>query len=105
MSRAHQNSFKKLNADDIKNSIRPLDFYKFELPSAPLKKRGWDDGGICPFHADNKPGSFRVNLQSGAFLCFACDAKGSDIIAFTMTLHGLNFHDALSQLSSEWGLI
>ena len=30
----------------------------------------------CPFHDDNKP-SFGINLETGAYQCFACDAKGS----------------------------
>ncbi|MGZ8915520.1 MAG: CHC2 zinc finger domain-containing protein [Methylobacter sp.] len=98
-------SFKKLNADDIKRSINPIDFYKFELPNAPLKRYGWNDAGLCVFHPDNRAGSFRVNTVTGAFICYACGVKGSGVIAFTMALHGLNFHDALSHLSSEWGLV
>jgi hypothetical protein len=95
---------KNLNVDYIKHSLNPFDFYTHELPSAKLKNHAWNDGGLCPFHSDNKAGSFRVNLTTGAFKCFACDAKGGDIISFTMTLNGLGFIDSLTKLADEWGL-
>ncbi len=94
----------KFNAEFIKNSLAPLDFYGYQLPNAPLKQKGWNDGGLCPFHADNSPGSFRVNLTTGGFICFACGAKGGDIVAFTMARYGLQFVDALFKLADEWGL-
>ena len=92
------------NADSIKNSVEPLAFYSHELPNAKLTKRGWNDGGLCPFHTDNNAGSFRVNLETGQFKCFACDAAGSDVIAFVMALYGLNFGEALHKLADDWGL-
>lgn len=94
----------KLQSDSIKSALNPADFYRHELPDAPLKKPGWNDGGLCPFHYDNKPGSFRVNLQTGAYRCFACGMAGGDVIAFTMTLYGLKFAEALAQLARDWGL-
>ena len=95
----------KLNADYIKTTLKPLDFYRHELPDAPLKTQGWNDGGLCPFHADNNAGSFRVNLTTGAYKCFSCGMAGSDVIAFTMALYGLQFIEALKQLANDWGLI
>ncbi|MDO9213447.1 MAG: CHC2 zinc finger domain-containing protein [Methylococcales bacterium] len=96
-------SKRKLNADDIKQSVNPADFYRHEL-NVPLKKHGWQDGGLCPFHSDNKQGSFFVNLETGAYKCFACVANGGDIISFTMALHGLRFAEALAQLAHDWGI-
>lgn len=96
---------KKLNVDYIKRSINPFDFYRYELPSAPLKKHAWNDGGLCPFHADNSTGSFRVNLSTGGFVCFACGIAGSDVIAFIMALYGLQFAEALAKLADDWGLV
>ncbi len=93
-----------LNADYIKQNLSPSDLYRYELPNAPLKKQGWNDGGLCPFHSDNKPGSFRVNLLTGAYKCFACGAAGADVIAFAMALYGLQFVEALAKLADEWGL-
>lgn len=95
---------KKLNAEHIKNSLTPFDFYSHELPGASLKKHDWNDGGLCPFHSDNKAGSFRVNLTTGAFKCFACGMVGGDIVAFIMALYGLQFVEALAKLADDWGL-
>jgi DNA primase len=94
----------KLTVNFIKNSLNPLDFYHHELSSVKLKRQGWNDGGLCPFHSDNKPGSFRVNLTTGAYKCFACGEAGADVIAFTMALYGLKFVEALEQLANDWGL-
>jgi DNA primase len=94
----------KLQADYIKAALNPADFYRHELPNAPLKRHGWNDGGLCPFHADTKPGSFRVNLATGAYKCFACGMAGGDVIAFAMALYGLKFAEALAQLARDWGL-
>ncbi|WP_082054117.1 CHC2 zinc finger domain-containing protein [Methyloterricola oryzae] len=62
------------------------------------------DGGLCPFHADGRAGSFRVHLETGAFCCFACGAKGGDIVAFVQQREGLSFQDALTKLADEWGV-
>ncbi|MEC4747224.1 CHC2 zinc finger domain-containing protein [Methylomicrobium sp. Wu6] len=95
----------KLNSDYIKNSINPLDFYRSVLGELHKQgRRGWIDGGLCPFHTDTKPGSFRINTTTGAFKCFACGHAGRDIIAFTRLVYDLSFKDALAQLSRDWGL-
>ena len=91
--------------EKVKASIPPADFYRAELPAMPPPRAsGWRDGGLCPFHADSRAGSFRVNLETGAFTCFSCGAKGSDIIAFTQLREGLSFPEALSKLANEWGV-
>lgn len=93
----------KLNVNYIKHLLNPADFYRHELPEAKLKRPGWNDGGLCPFHADNKAGSFRVNLTTGAYKCFACGAAGGDVVAFTMAYYGLQFTEALKKLAHDWG--
>ncbi len=89
----------------IKEQISPHEFYEYELNNVAFKQHGWNDGGLCPFHDDNKPGSFRINTETGAFNCFSCGTKGGDIIAFTMTLYNLSFREALEKLADDWGLI
>lgn len=90
---------------NVKAFIPPVDFYRAELPAMPPPRgSGWRDGGLCPFHSDNHAGSFRVNLETGAFKCFSCGAKGSDIIAFTQQRDGLSFPEALSKVATEWGV-
>jgi DNA primase len=97
-------NFQKLTADYIKCRLHPVDFYRHELPNAPLKKPGWNPGGLCCFHGDNKPGSFFVNVSTGAFKCFSCGMAGGDIVAFVMSLYGLEFIEALAKLADDWGL-
>lgn len=90
---------------DVK-TIPASDFYRSELQTMPAPKGGgWRDGGLCLFHDDRHAGSFRVNLDSGGFKCFACDAAGGDIVAFTQLRDGLGFTDAVHKLASEWGLV
>jgi DNA primase len=96
---------KTLKLDCIKQSLSPRDFYRHELPGASLKRPGWNDGGLCPFHSDNKSGSFRVNLITGAYKCFSCGAAGGDVIAFTISYYGLQFAEALAKLADDWGLV
>lgn len=90
---------------NVKGSIPPADFYRAELTTMPPPRGGgWREGGLCPFHDDTHTGSFRVNLETGGFKCFACAAKGADIIAFIQLRDGLSFPEALRQLSDDWGV-
>lgn len=92
--------------ENVKAYIPPADFYRAELPAMPPPRGGgWREGGLCPFHADKHAGSFRVNLETGAFVCFACATKGGDIVAFIQQRDGLSFPEALEKLSDDWGLI
>ena len=90
----------------LKNTVRPADFYRVELPGMPPPKvdDGWVSGGLCPFHDDRRAGNFRVNLDTGAFTCFACGAKGGDIVTFTQLRHSLSFRDALKAIADAWGV-
>lgn len=97
LSKAH-------HAYAIKNTIRPQIFYGQKSKIASSSSTDWVDGGLCPFHLDKRRGSFRVNLTSGAFKCFACNASGGDIIAFIMQVHGLSFREALLKLAQDWGV-
>lgn len=91
----------------IKLEITAHDFYLQEqaLDRFKNKSHGWVEAGLCPFHDDRSSGSFRINLESGAYRCFSCGAKGGDIIAFTMAKYDLSFNEALKQLAYEWGVL
>ena len=46
-------------------------------------KNGKEFKGACPFGADHgKQGSFSINKETGAFMCFACKRKGSHVLKF-----------------------
>jgi DNA primase len=95
---------KRISTQKIKAAIRPIEFYQSELDTMPTPRRdhGWADGGLCPFHPDKRAGNFRVNLESGAYCCFSCDAAGGDIIAFTMARYEMTFIEAIRHLKRRW---
>ncbi len=97
---------RQLRALAIKAAINPFLFYARELPTMPTPKRehGWTSAGLCVFHKDRHEGSFHINLDSGAFTCFACGCKGADVIAFTQRIRRLSFREALRWLAREWRL-
>lgn len=71
------------------------------LESQGIKLKGsgaWRDA-ICCFHPDTKP-SLRVNVETGAYRCFVCGARGGDVLAFHMQHHKLNFVEACKQLGA-----
>lgn len=95
----------KPTAQAIKAAIDPGAFFSAELPDMkPTSRRGWSDGGLCPFHNDSRPGSWKVNTETGAYRCFSCGESGGDVIAFAQARHGLTFPEALEKLASEWGV-
>lgn len=71
----------------------------YEAQGVKLKGKGaWRDA-ICPFHTDTKP-SLRVRLETGAFKCMVCGARGGDVLAFHQQRYGLSFKQAAQQLGA-----
>ncbi|HKU82263.1 MAG TPA: DNA primase [Candidatus Tumulicola sp.] len=68
----------------------------------PLKKRGNDLVGLCPFHAEKTP-SFHVHPDRGFFKCFGCGA-GGDAIAFVQRVENVPFADAVRALAAKAGV-
>ena len=92
-----------MKAEYIKQCVSPRDFYQYEL-GLTIKKHGWVDGGLCPFHSDNHSGSFRINTDTGSFKCFSCGHGGGDVLAFTRLLYDMKFTEALEKLEYDWGV-
>lgn len=65
----------------------------------PLKKRGHEYVGICPFHADKNP-SFSVNPRKGFGHCFSCGAN-KDVIEFVQDMDGITFVQACEKLGAQ----
>lgn len=55
--------------------------------------------GLCPFHDDHNP-SFSVNLKHGGFHCFACGARGRDVLDFHRRITGQAFKAAAQDLGA-----
>lgn len=97
----------RIRVEVLKQAIAPADFYREELGIMQISRTrcGWMIGGICPFHNDRRPGSFKFNTLSGAFKCFSCGASGGDILAFVMQRDDVSFPEALEGLASDWGVV
>ena len=67
----------------------PRAFYAGALQKLRLGRKPWATA-LCPFHPDSSP-SLSVNLDSGGFYCFACGAKGGDVVDFVRQRYGLDF--------------
>lgn len=82
-----------------KDWLQPVKgFYELELGRLTRpNSKGWALGR-CPFHYSKSGKSFSVNINSGGFHCFGCDAKGGDIIAFVRKREGCSFQKACELL-------
>ncbi len=79
-----------------------IDIATFIGQYVPLKKRGRDLVGLCPFHGEKTP-SFHVHPEDGFFKCFGCGAAG-DVIGFLQKLENLTFPDAVRILANKAGI-
>ena len=69
----------------------------------PLKKKGKDHWGICPFCDDGKNPSFSVSEQKQFYYCFKCRATGN-VIGFLQSHQGLDFVESVEALAAKAGL-
>jgi hypothetical protein len=53
----------------------------------------------CVFHDDGHA-SLGIHRERGAFQCFACDARGGDMLAFEMLRSGADFKSAARALGA-----
>ena len=73
----------------------PRSFYERELGELRRPSRGWASPKAgCPFHASKSKTSFRLHLESGAFRCFGCGAKGGDVLSFARLRYHMDFRQA-----------
>jgi DNA primase len=68
----------------------------------PLKKKGANYQACCPFHNEKTP-SFTVSPSKQFYHCFGCGAHGT-AISFLMEHAGLDFPEAVRELSARVGL-
>ena len=68
----------------------------------PLKKRGANFWGCCPFHGEKTP-SFAVNPGKNMFYCFGCH-EGGDIFKFVMKIESCGFMEAIKLLAARYGI-
>lgn len=66
----------------------------------PLKKRGVNYLGLCPFHNEKTP-SFTVSPSKEIFKCFGC-GKAGNAVNFIMEHERLNYPEALKYLARKY---
>ncbi|MBP2626345.1 MAG: primase [Firmicutes bacterium] len=68
----------------------------------PLKKKGKNYWGCCPFHHENTP-SFSVTTDKGFFYCFGCQS-GGNVFNFLMKIENISFFDAVKILARKMNI-
>ncbi len=69
----------------------------------PLKRRGKNLVGLCPFHNEKTP-SFTVYPESQSFFCFGCGA-GGEVISFIRRAENLDYSEAVRLLCDRCGMV
>jgi hypothetical protein len=73
------------------------------LPGGRLCGRDWV--ALNPTRVDNRPGSFRINVDTGLWADFATDDKGGDTISLYAYLHGTTQAQAARALNAMFGVV
>lgn len=92
----------RYDQDALREIRARVDIASFIGQYVPLRKRGNDLVGLCPFHAEKTP-SFHVHPDRGFFKCFGCGA-GGDVITFVQRLENAPFGDVVRMLAAKAGI-
>lgn len=68
----------------------------------PLKRRGQNWVGVCPFHSDKNP-SMYVSPRLGIFNCFVCHT-GGNAVNFVMKHEQISYPEALRYLAKKYSI-
>ncbi len=85
--------------DEIRNKT---DILQIVGEYVPLKKRGKNYLGLCPFHSEKTP-SFTVSPDKQIFHCFGCN-EGGNVFSFLMKMENISFAEAVELLGSKIGI-
>jgi len=75
----------------------PASYYSNQFPNLNIKSE-WVKV-LCPFHDDHTP-SLNINTAFGGYRCWACGAKGGDVLAFQMQRYSQTFKEAAIALNA-----
>lgn len=91
-----------MDKKEILNRLDVAAFYKSHIHS--LNINGKPEAlGLCPFHDDHNP-SLSINIKTGLFRCFSCDAKG-DVFTFYQKYKDCDFSTALKEIGEAVGIV
>ena len=87
----------------IRDIIDSTDIVSLIDSYLPLKRRGKDHWGQCPFCDDGKNPSFSVSEQKQFYFCFKCRASGN-VIGFLQHHQGFDFIESIEALAARSGM-
>ena len=85
--------------EEIRNATDIVDHIGSFIP---LKKRGKNFLGLCPFHQEKTP-SFNVSPERQMYHCFGCGV-GGNVITFVMEYEKISFVEAVRSLAEKAGI-
>ena len=89
--------------DDFVEKLRSqADIVSVISEYVPLKKKGRNFWGCCPFHQEKTP-SFSVAPEKSFFYCYGCQA-GGDVFRFLMRVESIGFVDSVKLLAQKLGV-
>ena len=90
-------SEEKIN--EIRNSA---DIVSIISDYIPLKLKGKNYFGVCPFHDDHSP-SMSVSKERQLFKCFVCN-KGGNVFTFVKDYENINYIEAVKKVADKVGI-
>lgn len=85
--------------EEIRNAANIVDIISEYVP---LRKRGKNYIGLCPFHSEKTP-SFTVSDDKQIFHCFGCHA-GGNVFKFIMDYKKISFVESIQELAEQFGI-
>ena len=85
--------------EEIRNSTSIVDIISEYVP---LRKRGKNYIGLCPFHSEKTP-SFTVTEEKQIFHCFGCHA-GGNVFKFLMDYKKISFVESVQEIAEQQGI-
>lgn len=85
--------------EEIRNAANIVDIISEYVP---LRKRGKNYIGLCPFHSEKTP-SFTISDDKQIFHCFGCHA-GGNVFKFIMDYKKISFIESIQELAEQLGI-
>ncbi|MFJ8531381.1 CHC2 zinc finger domain-containing protein [Bacillus sp. NPDC094106] len=90
--------------EEVIKKVRELPISSVLETRIDVVRRGYSFQAKCPFHNDNKLGSFHISDKKGIFKCFSCN-EGGDAISFITKYDKIKFGESAIKIALEFGLI
>ena len=88
------------NPGDLAQTVKQqADIVRVVGEYVPLKQRGMNHWGLCPFHQEKTP-SFSVHSGRQWFHCFGC-GKSGDVFTFVQQVENITFPEALRLIAQK----